>query len=38
VEKVEPEKYGGPIGHFGFFRERFRESLWWQAADWLANA
>ncbi len=23
------------IGHFGFFRERFRDSLWRDAADWL---
>jgi len=23
------------IGHFGFFRERFRDSLWREAADWL---
>ena len=24
-----------PIGHFGFFRERFRDTLWREAADWL---
>jgi predicted alpha/beta hydrolase len=35
---VDPAQHGGPIGHFGFFRERFRESLWNDAADWLANA
>jgi predicted alpha/beta hydrolase len=23
------------IGHFGFFRERFRDSLWREARDWL---
>lgn len=23
------------IGHFGFFRERFRDTLWREAADWL---
>jgi predicted alpha/beta hydrolase len=23
------------IGHFGFFREPFRDSLWREAADWL---
>ena len=23
------------IGHFGFFRERFRDSLWRETADWL---
>lgn len=25
------------IGHFGFFRERFRDSLWEKAAAWLAG-
>jgi predicted alpha/beta hydrolase len=29
---------GGPVGHFGYFRERFKDSLWRAAADWLANA
>ena len=23
------------IGHFGFFRERFRETLWQETLDWL---
>jgi predicted alpha/beta hydrolase len=23
------------IGHFGFFRERFRASLWRETVDWL---
>jgi predicted alpha/beta hydrolase len=35
---VDPAQHGGPIGHFGFFRERFRESLWTEAVDWLAKA
>jgi predicted alpha/beta hydrolase len=36
LERVDPAKTGGgPIGHFGFFRERFRDSLWREAADWL---
>jgi predicted alpha/beta hydrolase len=36
---IDPAKYGGsPIGHFGFFRERFRDALWRDAADWLARA
>ncbi|HEX5093623.1 MAG TPA: alpha/beta fold hydrolase [Burkholderiales bacterium] len=26
---------GGPVGHFGFFRDRFADSLWRSAADWL---
>jgi predicted alpha/beta hydrolase len=39
LEKVEPAALGGgPVGHFGFFREQFRENLWRGAADWLANA
>ncbi len=25
------------IGHFGFFRERFRDTLWREAADWLQS-
>lgn len=33
---VDPAQYGGgKIGHFGFFRERFRENLWRDAGDWL---
>lgn len=33
---VDPAQYGrGKIGHFGFFRERFRGTLWREAADWL---
>jgi predicted alpha/beta hydrolase len=35
---VDPAQHGGPIGHFGFFRERFRESLWTEAVDWLAKS
>jgi predicted alpha/beta hydrolase len=34
---VDPAQHGGPIGHFGFFRERFRDSLWKDAADWMAG-
>jgi predicted alpha/beta hydrolase len=34
-EYVDPEKYGGRIGHFGFFRERFKNTLWKDAADWI---
>lgn len=32
---VKPEDVGARIGHFGFFKERFRESLWSDAARWL---
>ena len=36
IRKVEPRALGVPgIGHFGFFRERFRDSLWREAVDWL---
>lgn len=26
---------GGPIGHIGFFRDRFRDTLWPEARDWI---
>jgi predicted alpha/beta hydrolase len=33
---VAPRDVGArALGHFGFFRERFRDSLWREAADWL---
>jgi predicted alpha/beta hydrolase len=36
LERVDPAQVGGgPIGHFGFFRERFKDTLWKDAADWL---
>jgi predicted alpha/beta hydrolase len=36
VRKVKPEDVNAQsIGHFGFFRERFRDSLWREARDWL---
>lgn len=34
--EVHPRLVGaGRIGHFGFFRERFRDTLWKPAAEWL---
>ena len=30
-----PDEAGGPIGHLGFFRAQFRETLWQPAIDWL---
>ncbi len=37
LRRVEPRELGvDSIGHFGFFRERFRDSLWREAADWLS--
>lgn len=33
---VTPREVGAPaIGHFGFFRERFRDTLWRESAGWL---
>jgi predicted alpha/beta hydrolase len=38
LERVDAATFGGDsIGHFGFFRERFAETLWRDAADWLAT-
>lgn len=35
---VHPAELGVErIGHFGFFRERFRDTLWREAADWLSG-
>ena len=34
---VTPRELGAPaIGHFGFFRERFRATLWRETASWLS--
>ena len=39
IVPVVPRKYGArSIGHFGFFRDRWRESLWKESADWLLQA
>lgn len=36
TRRLAPRELGvDTIGHFGFFRERFRDSLWREAADWL---
>jgi len=38
LRTVAPHDVGADrIGHFGFFRERFRDTLWREAADWLAE-
>ena len=34
---LSPKDVGQPVGHFGFFREPFRDTLWADAADWLAD-
>jgi predicted alpha/beta hydrolase len=36
TRRLVPRELGvNSIGHFGFFRERFRDSLWRETADWL---
>ena len=36
LRRVRPAEVGAKsIGHFGFFRESFRDTLWREAADWL---
>jgi predicted alpha/beta hydrolase len=38
TRKVTPRELGvKSIGHFGFFRERFRDTLWRDACEWLAG-
>ena len=33
---TDPAQVGaGPIGHFGFFRSRFRDTLWAESVQWL---
>lgn len=35
---VDPSDLGVPqIGHFGFFRQKFSETLWREAGDWLVG-
>lgn len=39
IRRVSPAELGvKSVGHFGFFREAFRDSLWREAADWLESA
>jgi Predicted alpha/beta hydrolase len=33
---ITPEDAGAPVGHIGFFRSRFAETLWPVATEWLA--
>lgn len=38
VRKMAPRDLGvKSIGHFGFFREQFRDTLWREAAEWLGR-
>ncbi len=38
LREVRPEDAGGPVGHFGFFRERFKATLWRETAAFLGAA
>lgn len=35
IRWLSPENAGGTVGHLGFFRSAFRETLWNPAIDWL---
>ncbi|RKE84452.1 alpha/beta fold hydrolase [Rhizobium sp. AG855] len=35
IRWLSPEEAGGPIGHLGFFRSQFRDTLWQPAVEWL---
>jgi predicted alpha/beta hydrolase len=38
VRAMTPRDLGvSRIGHFGFFREQFRDTLWREAGEWLAR-
>ncbi|MEM9595932.1 MAG: alpha/beta fold hydrolase [Acidobacteriota bacterium] len=39
VVLVDPKAGGlGSVGHFGFFRSRFRDTLWRESAEWLERS
>lgn len=39
VQVIDPKSIGAKgVGHFGFFRSRFRDTLWQQSARWLRAA
>jgi predicted alpha/beta hydrolase len=33
--RISPEQVESSIGHFGFFRDRFKNNLWKETVDWL---
>ncbi len=35
--QISPAEAGGAIGHFGFFRDKYRASLWQPTLDWLRD-
>jgi predicted alpha/beta hydrolase len=36
--RTSPVEAGAPVGHFGFFRQRFEPTLWARASDFLHAA
>jgi predicted alpha/beta hydrolase len=36
-QQLTASHHGGAIGHFGFFRETHRDSLWITLRDWLGK-
>lgn len=37
IRWLSPDEAGGPIGHLGFFRQQFRDTLWQPAINWLQD-
>ncbi|THV10937.1 alpha/beta hydrolase family protein [Rhizobium rhizophilum] len=35
IRWMSPTEAGGPVGHLGFFRSAFRDTLWEPAIDWI---
>jgi len=35
IRWISPQEAGGPVGHLGFFRQSFKETLWKPAIEWL---
>lgn len=35
IRWISPEEAGGRVGHLGFFRSAFKDTLWQPAIDWL---
>jgi predicted alpha/beta hydrolase len=38
IRWVSPDEAGGTVGHLGFFRSAFKDTLWGPAVDWLKQA
>lgn len=37
LRHVEPAEVGRPIGHFGYFRPEFADTLWAETRDWILD-